>query len=199
MDPEEFKALLRTESAEHIVDQYVLSSNPGTVVSAGAIFAFEEKMRAAFQVPVGHDVSAIVVGSAKLGFSFLEKRSPQGTFKPAYRSYEPGRSDVDVALVSPVIYGKIWQDLARYGSKQTKFPWRNDLAAHMFHGWLRPDKFPLHGLVRCDDWRRALAEVGRTDAFRYKKLRCGLYQSFNFLKLYQLRGILAAQAAGNTE
>ena len=158
----------------------------------------ERQARLKFQLQDEHPVCAIVVGSAKLGFAILEKKARGGTGpKPAYRSYTPGESDIDVAVISPAIYTRIWLDLARFGATQIYFPWQSKLAPYMLQGWLRPDKFPPDAPQRCIDWNAMVHDVSRMQPFRYKHLRCGLFHSKHFLHIYQQRGVRAAQAAEN--
>lgn len=200
MTPNEFRELLRSKSAEEIVETYILSDEPGPFITRDALRLLEKEARITFRLQDDHHFSTIVVGSAKLGFAYLEKPGRDGSPpKPAYRSYSPGESDIDVAVVSPIVYTRIWQDLARVGAQQVIFPWRTDLAAYMLHGWLRPDKFPPSAPQRCTDWKTMVQKVSRMEPFRYKRLRCGLFQSKYFLQHYQQRGVRAAQQAEMTQ
>lgn len=195
MTPDEFRAILAQRSADAVVDDLILTDDPGPYLSRDALEFLIGKARSAFDIPNDHTVDAIVVGSAKLGFAMLEKPPKEGRpYKPAYRPYEPGASDIDVAVVSPVLYGKLWQELARFGANQIWFPWRTMLSGYMLHGWIRPDKFPPNPPQRCLDWKQVVNDASRSTHFRYKRLRCGIYQSKYFLKLYQMRGVRAAQA-----
>jgi len=196
MTPDEFRQLLREKTVAEIVEKHVVTDDPGPFISNDAIDFFKEKIRAVFQLQQNSLLDVIVVGSAKLGFSFLEKPARNGApYKPAYRAYQSGVSDVDVAIASPDLYEKIWRDLCRYGAAQSKFPWRTDVGSYMFHGWIRPDKFPLERPQRCLDWNRVVNEVSRSRHFRYKQLRCAIYHSKWFLETYQQRGIGMAQQA----
>jgi hypothetical protein len=196
MTPDEFRERLLRQSSEDIVEEIILTDETGPYITREALKILEAKVRAVFGLSEENTLSTIVVGSAKLGFAMLDKRAMNGDgYKPAYRAYQPGRSDIDVAVVSQVLYGKMWQDLARFAANQNFFPWRSDLSAYMFHGWLRPDKFPVAAPQRCIDWKELINEVSRTEHFRYKKLRCGIYQSRYFLKIYQQRGVIRAQQA----
>ncbi|WP_175916797.1 hypothetical protein [Burkholderia sp. BCC1638] len=194
MTPDEFKKILRERAACDIVPEYITSGDPGPVVTKEALEFVVEQTRIVFQIPSDASVKPIVVGSAKLGFSFTEKIKPE--YKPRYRAYQPGVSDIDLALVSPLLYVKVWKDIAVYGSNQTKFPWRSqDLGDYMLHGWLRPDKFPTPSPPGCANWFDLLSRLNRSDHFRHKRLRCGLYYSAHFLELYQQRGIIEAKNA----
>lgn len=200
MTPDEFRELLRSKTAEEIVETHIISDDPGPFTTRDALKLLEEEARVTFGLQENHSFSTVVVGSAKLGFAILEKPARNGMEgKPAYRHYKPGMSDIDVAVVSPVLYMRIWQDLARFGARQFSFPWRIELAAYMLNGWIRPDKFPPEAPQRCSDWRTMVHKVSRMEPFRYKRLRCGLYQSRYFLQLYQQRGVLAAQQAESNQ
>ena len=196
MTPEEFRELLLQQSPEDIVDQYILTEDPGPHISRAALDKLQIRIREVFAVPPEHSISMQVVGSAKLGFAILDKPARLGRpYKPAYRAFDPGASDIDVAVVSPVVYMKLWHDLAKSGASAAHFPWRGELSAYMLHGWLRPDKFPTGGPPRCSDWRDLVNHIQRTEDFRYKKLRCGIFHSRYYLKIYQQRGVQAAQRA----
>lgn len=196
MTADEFRTQLLQLAPDEIVDQIILADNPGPYLSNEALSEFQGKIRAKFDLKDDQPLSTIVVGSAKLGFAMLEKGGRDGIpYKPAYRSYMPGQSDIDVAVVSPPLYGKIWQSLALFGANQHAFPYRSDLSAYMFNGWIRPDKFPNPTPQRCIDWKDVVNEVSDTRHFRYKKLRCGIFHSSYFLKIYQQRGVIAAQTA----
>lgn len=194
MTPDEFRGLLLDKTAAEIVESYILTDDPGPYIDREALGVLERQARATFGLPADQALSTIVVGSAKLGFAFLEKKARKGApWKPAYRSYIPGESDIDVAVVSPLLYMRIWCDLARFGAKQTWFPWGTDIAPYMLHGWIRPDKFPPEGPQRCIDWKEMVRNVSLTTPFKYKRLRCGIFHSKYFLEIYQQRGVSAAQ------
>lgn len=196
MTSDEFRKQLLSISADEIVERFIMTDDPGLYTSREALSHLEARIRATFSLSTENPLKTIVVGSAKLGFAILDKPARNGNpYKPAYRSFCPGKSDIDVAVVSPMLYGRIWADLARYGANQHYFPWSSSLSAYMLHGWIRPDKFPEAGPQRCTDWKELFYEVSRSSYFRYKKLRCGIYHSMHFLKIYQQRGVIAAQQA----
>jgi hypothetical protein len=175
MTPVEFRQLLRSKTAEEIVETYILSDDPGPFTTRDALGLLEMQARVIFGLQEDHLLSTIVVGSAKLGFAFLGKPARDGADrKSAYRGYAPGESDIDVAVVSPVLYTLIWRDLARFGAREASFPWRTDLASYMLHGWIRPDKFPSAAPRRCNDWKAMVQKVSRMEPFKYKRLRCAL-------------------------
>lgn len=195
MTPDEFRDHLRTKNAADIVDEYIINDVPGPHLKPDALVFLAERARLAFQIKPEQDLTPIVVGSAKLGFSFTEKREKESGYKPRYRSYDPGGSDIDIAIVSPILYGKIWRGIALYGANQRHFPWRSDLGTYMLHGWIRPDKFPDPLPQECKDWRELMNNLSQSTFFKYRRLRCAIYHSKYFLKIYQQRGVSEAQNA----
>ncbi len=190
MNIESFKRELSESTVHDFYEKYIINDINNAVVPAAALEFLKIKLREKFQIDEKFPIDAYVVGSAKFGFAYLEN---QRLKKPDYREYNPNESDVDIAIVSPAIYGKIWSSLAAHGAVQSNFPWLNDMSNHMFHGWLRPDKFRLISLQACEDWRNAIYESQRSKFFRIHKLRCGLYQSKSFLGYYQKRGFNIAK------
>jgi hypothetical protein len=195
MTPDEFKQILRERNADEIVVKHITSADPGPYVSADALAYVDAKARLMFQIKETELFKPIVVGSAKLGFSLVEKRG-EDWYKPRYRTYQPGVSDIDVAFVSAALFGKIWMDLALYGARQRSFPWRStDLGVYMVHGWIRPDKFPTPHPQRCADLYALMRDLDTSKHFRFLKLRCAVYHSMYFLNLYQQRSVIDAQNA----
>lgn len=141
MSPDEFRALLGAVPVENIVSTHITNDIPGPFVSPEGVQLIIERTRATFRLPPEKAPRVVVVGSAKLGFAITEKRYPH--YRPRYRPYVRGESDIDIALVGPHLYGAIWSGLAQYGAQQNQFPWQNKLAPHMFHGWIRPDRFSM--------------------------------------------------------
>ncbi len=196
MTPEDFRIQLLRMPADEIVDQIILTTDPGPHTSREALSELETRIRAKFDLERTQELATLVVGSAKLGFAILDKPARKGRpSQPAYRSYKPGESDIDVAVVSAALYGTLWQELARFAANQSAFPYQGVLAAYMMNGWLRPDKFPFAAPQRCTDWKELMNDVSRSVHFRYKKLRCGIFHSTYFLRIYQQRGVRAAQQA----
>ncbi|MCE3001214.1 MAG: hypothetical protein LW860_00745 [Xanthomonadaceae bacterium] len=132
MTPEDFRDLLKRESDDYIVNSVILSSSPGAVIDSEALLYLEESAREWLGVATSDSLSAVVVGSAKLGFSIVGKPARgKHPYKPPYRAYVPGVSDIDVAIVSPVVYGRIWQEIAAHAAIQPHFPMSGMLPRYM--------------------------------------------------------------------
>lgn len=194
MNPDYFRQLLLELNESELVRAHIVTGDPGPNIPATTLRHIEAVIRTKFQIRDDQRVSAIVVGSAKLGFSFIEKQLSGIVSKPAYRSYQPGISDIDIAIVSPVVYGKIWSDLANIGARAAAFPNDSKLGRYMYHGWLRPDKFPSPKPQTCRDWDEAHRELQQYPPLRNKRVRLALYHSQHFLEIYQQRGVRVARA-----
>lgn len=186
MTADDFRQILREREPSDIVSEFITSEETGPHVSQEALNYITEQARLIFNIDVQHTLKPIVVGSAKLGFSLIEKFKP--VYKPRWRKYEEGVSDIDLALVSPALYGTLWSRIAKHGTNQLRFPWRSgDLSDYMLHGWIRPDKFPRPLPPWSSEWFDFMSAINSSEHFRFKKLSCALYHSKSFLNMYQLR------------
>ena len=74
MTPDNFRQLLLEMDDSELVRTHIVTTDPGPNIPATTLRHIETVIRAKFQLTIDQRVSAIVVGSAKLGFSFIEKR-----------------------------------------------------------------------------------------------------------------------------
>jgi hypothetical protein len=193
ISPDDFKALLKGGDLEQIADEVLLAgdvqnfsqSQVDTVVTALATkFAIEREA-----------ITIKIVGSGKLGFSLLEKRDRNtGDVLPQFRPFS-AVSDIDVAVVSPTLFGLIWDELSKHADLTARMPWNSGhLGDYMVHGWLRPDHFPKNvRLRRCDDWWDVFRTLSANRAFGFRKIRGALYHSQDQLRRYQIRGLRECQ------
>lgn len=144
------------------------------------------------------DLSMYVVGSSKLGYALHPKKvknPPEGEGEegtkilPAFRPFGPN-SDIDIALVSPRLFEKIWNNISAHAISVTpRMPWNSDkLGDYMVHGWLRPDMFPRTRAR--NDWWKTFDEINYSRLFGPQKVSGALYYSREYLHRYQLRGLL---------
>jgi hypothetical protein len=136
------------------------------------------------------DVNVWIVGSAKLGFSIVEKRLRDGTVLPRYRRFS-AHSDIDVAVVSPKIFDLIWRELSDYAHRVSRLPWDSGrLGDYLVCGWLRPDQFPIRArLRRCDDWWDLVRSLSADVRYGRRKVRGGLFHSVDHIKQYLTRAL----------
>jgi len=136
------------------------------------------------------DLNLIVVGSAKLGFSIIEKFDKQGNLLKRYRPFRAD-SDIDLAVVSPRLYGLLWDELSYYSFSQPNQPWDSGrLGDYMVCGWLRPDYFPKKtNLRKCNDWWTIFTFLSAQHRLGRRRVRGGIYYSLEQLKYYQAKGL----------
>jgi hypothetical protein len=190
MDVEEFKSELNSKTAREIVEQRLLCSSAEKATTE-YVETVRHRICTSFSIP-SVSVEIVVVGSAKLGFSLVEKEV-KGEIKPRYRPFDED-SDIDVAVVSPLLFERVWSQLAVYGHKQVPFPWKSKLNHYLLFGWLRPDLFPSDSRPAiCKAWWRVFDGLSSDRSLGFRKTRGGLYYSKEFLANYQMRAVVECQ------
>ncbi|MCG9130032.1 hypothetical protein JT359_20790 [Candidatus Poribacteria bacterium] len=115
-----------------------------------------------------HPNEVLVVGSAKLGFSV----SPKKRYFPF-----GDKSDIDVALVSTVLFDKIWEDVFHYRYEGPYWPEYKVFVKYLFRGWIRPEMLPKSSNFpfrkKWQDFFRSITRSGRYGDYHIKG---GLYQ-----------------------
>jgi hypothetical protein len=99
-----------------------------------------QSIRASFASTVGASADDItIVGSAKLGYSLTPE-----TFGSPFTS----QSDIDIVVVNPQIYDRLWWLLSSWsfpwrpgGWPNEKRNWARDRLERAFHGWIEPELF----------------------------------------------------------
>ena len=185
---EQFKDLCRTKSAEDVVDEVLLIEDAVHVPEENRAYLLS-RLASTYGVKET-DLRLWIVGSAKLGFSMVEKRK-NGLVLPRYRPFT-GISDIDTAIVSPEIFRLIWDELSIYAHGQPWMPWDSGrLGDYMVYGWLRPDHFPGGQRVRrCNDWWDLFRRFSADDRFGKHSVRGGLFYSVSDLRRYLRRSVL---------
>lgn len=190
---EQFKARLLASSVDEVVRDIVLADAAAHVSDADRAY-LASRLAETYGIAVA-TVQIWIVGSAKLGYSLAEKRLDDGTCLPRFRAFRAD-SDVDVTVISSPIFDAIWSDLSQHANHSTRMPWQSgQLGNYLVHGWLRPDKFPRARLRRCDDWWDLFRRFSRERRFGRRKVRGGLFYSFDDLVRYQSRGVAECRRA----
>jgi predicted nucleotidyltransferase len=192
MNFNEFEIELKNKNSdEDILDfcrKYVLHGTPFVFSDRDDDFYDFRKMIAnKFSISF-HEV--YITGSAKLGFSPFKKK----TF-----DYD---SDIDVALISPLLFESIMKDIARY---QMRFRKNRDVVSKdelsMYHdfleyvalGWIRPDKLPISFQMKAfkTDWFCFFRDIsnGKSEVGNYK-VAAGVFKSYGHLENYIVSGLI---------
>jgi len=170
--------------------------SPGAeYVGQSDIDYIQVQLAARYRIPIT-EVQVWITGSAKLGFSISEKRKPSAPTLPRYRTFGAS-SDIDVAVVSRVIFDVVWRDLSLHSHRQPRFPWDSGrLGDYLVCGWLRPDHFPRNvRLYRCDNWWDTFRQFSAEPRFRRRPVRGGLFHSTEQLRSYLSRAVAECIAA----
>jgi len=174
-------------------EEYVLRKN----VIFGECFHLDSKKYYELKQEIAnkfnlHPSCILMVGSGKLGFSLSEKivRDEQGQEierKERYREFSEN-SDLDIAIVSPLLFDKYWLDIYKhartwYCDKQFK--------DYLFSGWIRPDKFPPTSdeFKLRKEWFEYFEELSSSSRYGRYSISAGLYKDWHFLESYQLKSI----------
>ena len=119
----------------------------------------------------------IIVGSTKLGFSI----APEKLFRAFCDT-----SDIDVAIVSPELYVKVWYELFNYRRSQPYWADENECMQYCFQGWIRPDKLPRsNSYPFAKAWWEFFQTLTSSGEFGPYKIRAALYHSKPFMDSYQ--------------
>lgn len=196
MEVDEFKRRLTADRLDELANNVLLADGAAHVT--GAQFEIIRQKIAAVYGLGAADVRVVITGSAKLGFSLIEKRNDDGTLRPRFRLFGPD-SDIDVAVLSPKIFDGVWFELSSYAANRPWFPLEHKkLGPYLVSGWLRPDHFPYGAsLLNCRKWFPLFASLSADIRFGRRKVRAGLFHSFEQLRQYQLRSLRDAQSGAD--
>jgi hypothetical protein len=188
MTVEDFRELLRTRDFEAVLDEVLLSDDAIHVEPAHMQY-IKIRLSERFAVDVA-SIRLIVVGSAKLGFSIVEKKKKDQPTLPRYRPFSAD-SDVDLAVICQPIFKHIWDELSEHSFGVPYYPRQsNKLGDYLVCGWLRPDHFPKNVRLRsCDDWWKLFSELSSQQFLGRNKIRAALFYSIEQLSLYQSKSL----------
>lgn len=166
----EFHADLATLADSEVVGKYVLTGS-ARVLDDGAYYELKRRIGAQFEM---HETQVYLVGSAKTGFSIAPHKR--------YRRFGE-ESDLDVALVSDVVFVRYWRQLAQHAASGGLWDRRTDFEHYLLQGWIRPDVMP--DLELTHQWWDFFRDLTNSGDFGPYKIAAGLYYSVDFLEEYQ--------------
>ncbi|EKS6735584.1 hypothetical protein OR233_004058 [Enterobacter asburiae] len=191
MNLEEFyQKLYHTDSDESVIDfcrKNILHGTPHVFASRdGEFYEFRKKISDHFGIPF---YEIYITGSAKLGFSPHKKKE---------FDYD---SDIDVALVSPVLFEKIMSDISEFqlqfrknrgAVQQQELRMYHKFLEYVAMGWIRPDKLPYSFQMKRfkDDWFKFFNSIsnGKSEVGNYQ-VTAGVFKSYHHLEKYTISGI----------
>lgn len=169
----EFKADLIAYDPLRITRKYILTGDP-FIIDGAKYVELKEAVASQFNI---HPSEVYMVGSGKMGFSI----------KPTKRYCCFGdRSDIDLAIVSRDLFEKTWNEVHCYFESSGWWEKSTDFKNYLFHGWIRPDKFPSDSsFTYCKTWWEFFRELTATEIFGRNQIKAGIYYSMSFLESYQ--------------
>lgn len=130
-----------------------------------------------------HPNEVLVVGSAKLGFSIAPRKR--------YR-YFTDTSDIDVVIVSPNLFVKIWKKVHHFWANGGYWERSDQFKNYLFQGWIRPDKLPpTKSFDFANDWWEFFNSLSANQKYSVYKITGALYRDWYFLESYQMLGVSA--------
>lgn len=198
MTLEDFKRDCISLEPEIIVQKYLIegSSNFFKNLDAHEEFLFKKDISESMAV---HIRNIAVVGSGKLGFSIKPDRVNNRLYE--YKSFDHDfnlnennkKSDLDIAIVSELLFDKLLLDLYRQSNSYTidnlKWGNRNSFAYYILKGWFRQDFMPLNFVIS-----PATDEVIKKYEKKYKReVNIGIYKSWYYFESYHRNNIFNIQ------
>jgi hypothetical protein len=168
-----FRADLTTLETKFIVRKHIIF---GTcfLLSPDSYYDLKAEVADNFQI---HPSEVIMVGSAKLGFSIAKEHR--------YRPF-CDESDIDVALLAPILFDEIWQLVYDYDQQGGYWPDAEKFKTYLFRGWIRPDKLPpINKFEIGRKWFEFFMKLSSSEKYGRVKISAGLYRSWHFLESYQ--------------
>lgn len=179
-----FRELLRGGAVAHIVER-VLDQDLCFCVDGATRQMLGTRISQQFKVAAA---TFVIVGSAQLGFSTVEKRD-----RPRYRPFST-ESDIDVAIISSEFYDQVWEDMFLHFVENRPWPHVQEFQKYFFRGWIRPDKLPYNTHFR-STWFDYFRNLSRELFDSEHEIRCGLYKSRIFLTEYHKLSVKECQDA----
>lgn len=188
------KKLRETEISDALMDfcrKYVLHGTPYVFNGReDAFYDFRNRIAREFDVSF-HEI--YITGSAKLGFS---------PYKKTQFSYD---SDIDVAIVSDLLFERIMEIVREYqmnlrAARRTlsvrEINTYHEFLEYTAIGWIRPDKLPLSFRISDfkGDWFEFFDSIsnGKSEVGNYK-VSAGVFRTYRHLELYTTSGLRRLQ------
>lgn len=168
-----FKSEVRSLSTVKVIRKHIIHGGC-FVLPQYSYFDLKSEVADHFEM---HPNDVLVVGSAKLGFSIAPKKR--------YREFHD-ESDIDVVLVSPLLFDKVWEAVFNYWKSGSYWERHQKFKDYLFRGWIRPDLLPPSRMFSIgEDWWEFFRSVTRSGRYGDYKISGALYKSWHYLESYQ--------------
>lgn len=181
---ERFKADLRTRDLRLVAYDYVLSS--GSFILQRENFL---QLRTVIADRWGqwgvHPNDIVMVGSGKLGFSLNPDHR--------YSEFHAG-SDFDLAILSGRLFDQYWVGINKYVRNYGYWRQSQKFFEYLTMGWIRPDLLPQSDFEGTGEWWRFFGTLANKTVYGRKKIRAGIYKSWEFLEAYHIGNLEACRS-----
>ncbi len=176
-----FKNDLRQMGPVDVVRRHIIHGSCFVLTDA-AYYDLRAKVAAQYRL---HPNDVLVVGSGKLGFSI----APRKQYRPFCDT-----SDVDVVVVSNTLFDSFWKKVHYYAEHGGYWEQFQEFKDYLFHGWIRPDKFPPEkSFEDALEWWAFFNRLSQSGAYSSFKVRGAIYREWYYLESYQLRSVTACK------
>lgn len=179
-----FRQDLGLLDADKLVLKHI-SSGKSVVLDENLELELKKQIADFFDVSF-HDI--FLVGSAKTGFSI----APTKTF-----TYFGDTSDIDIAIVSPILFNKVWESAHAYRESRAEWPEKSNFFKYLSAGWIRPDMLPpASSFDLTSTWWEFFNRLSTSNPLRIN-VRGALYSSYFFLHAYQKASVAKCKELQN--
>jgi len=170
---ENFKEELRNRDIRLVAYEHVLAGG-SRILSSESYLQLRTLVADRWRV---HPNDIIMVGSGKLGFSL----NPDQYFAAFHKD-----SDFDLAILSGELFDSYWRKVHRYTQRYRTWKNKRLFFEKLSGGWIRPDLLPTNDFAERREWWDFFDGISNRRDFGYKKIRAGVYKSWDFLEVYHL-------------
>jgi hypothetical protein len=180
----QFKQDLRTRDLRLVAYDYVLSSG-STILHRENFLNLRTVVADRWERWGVHPNDIIMVGSGKLGFSL----NPDHRYAMFHTD-----SDFDLAILSDRLFDHYWIRVDRYVRHYGFWGDSRRFFEFLTMGWIRPDLLPTNDFQDRGEWWRFFGGLSNRTEYGRKKIRAGIYKSWEFLEAYHLGNLEACRS-----
>jgi len=173
---QQFKNELKTRDIRLITYEHVLGGG-SRILSPDSYFKLRSLVARRWGV---HPNEIIMVGSGKLGFSLKPNHY--------FNAFHEG-SDFDLAILSGELFDRYWKKVHVYAQRHLLWTDKKIFFEKLSGGWIRPDYLPTNDFAERRKWWDFFGDLSNRRDFGYKRIRAGVYKSWDFLEIYHVNNL----------
>jgi len=169
-----FRAALQCKNDQTILDRFYYAAQ-SHVINVDQ----EAELRRSISDHLGVSMrDVIVTGSAKLGFTIVQKPG-----RPVFSPFSD-QSDIDVTIISERLFHQLWVEVNRHHAEAGSWTELNSFRKYLMKGWIRPDLLPKVDFAPSRDWFELFRGLTASGKYGIYKISGGLYHSDVFWEDY---------------